>query len=87
MPKQSRHKHLTLMLLWQEYKEGEPSGDQYSQSCELYRHQRKKLDRSMRQEHRAGDKFFVDYSGMALPIVDASTGEGGKPRSSLGSWV
>lgn len=69
------HKHLTLMLLWQEYKEGEPSGYQYSQFCELYRQWRKKLDRSMRQEHRAGDKFFVDYSGSTLPIVDASTGE------------
>ena len=69
------HKHLTLMLLWQEYKEGEPSGYQYSQFCELYRQWRKKLDRSMRQEHRAGDKFFVDYSGMTLPIVEAATGE------------
>jgi transposase len=71
----SRHKHLTLMLLWQEYKEGEPSGYQYSQFCELYRQWRKTLDRSMRQEHRAGDKFFVDYSGMTLDIVEASTGE------------
>jgi transposase len=71
----SRHKHLTLMLLWQEYKEGEPSGYQYSQFCELYRQWRKTLDRSMRQEHRAGDKFFVDYSGTTLDIVDASTGE------------
>ncbi len=71
----SRHKHLTLMLLWQEYKEGEPSGYQYSQFCERYRQWRKTLDRSMRQEHRAGDKFFVDYSGMTLDIVDASTGE------------
>ncbi len=71
----SRHKHLTLMLLWQEYKEGEPSGYQYSQFCELYRQWRKTLDRSMRQEHRAGDKFFVDYSGTTLDIVEASTGE------------
>ena len=71
----SRHKHLTLMLLWQEYKEGEPTGYQYSQFCELYRQWRKTLDRSMRQEHRAGDKFFVDYSGTTLDIVDASTGE------------
>ena len=43
-----KHKHLTLMLLWQEYKEGEPAGYQYSQFCELYRQWRKKLDRSMR---------------------------------------
>jgi len=71
----AKHKHLTLMLLWQEYKEGEPGGYQYSQFCELYRQWRKKLDRSMRQEHRAGEKFFVDYSGQTVPIVDAVTGE------------
>lgn len=29
----------------------------------------------MRQEHRAGEKFFVDYSGQTISIVDASTGE------------
>jgi hypothetical protein len=29
----------------------------------------------MRQEHRAGDKFFVDYSGSTLPIVEAATGK------------
>jgi len=29
----------------------------------------------MRQEHRAGDKFFVDYSGQTTPIVDPSTNE------------
>jgi transposase len=71
----AKHKKLTLMLLWQEYKEDNPSGYQYSQFCELYRQWRKKLDCSMRQEHRAGEKFFVDYSGQTVPIVDTSTGE------------
>ena len=69
------HKHLTLMLLWQEYKAGTPDGYQYSQFCELYRHWRKKLDLSMRQDHPAGEKLFVDYSGTTVPIVDAATGE------------
>ena len=58
------------MLLWQEYKEGTPSGYQYSQFCELYRQWRKKLDLSMRQEHHAGEKFFVDHnaaSGLMEP--------------------
>ena len=63
------------MLLWQEYKELEPSGYQYSQFCELFRQWKKKLDISMRQEHRAGDKLFVDYCGQTLPIVNATTGE------------
>lgn len=29
----------------------------------------------MRQEHVAGDKVFVDYSGKKLSIVDRLTGE------------
>jgi len=68
-------KDMTLMLLWQEYKVHDPNGYQYSQFCELYRQWRKKLDLSMRQEHRAGEKLFVDYCGRTLPIVDAATGE------------
>ena len=58
-----------------EYKERDPKGYQYSQFCELYRQWRKTLDLSMRQEHRAGEKLFVDYCGRTLPIVDAATGE------------
>ena len=71
----TKHKKLTLMLLWQEYKEDAPAGYMYSQFCELYRIWRKKLDLSMRQEHRAGEKFFVDYSGQLVPIVVTETGE------------
>jgi transposase len=60
------HKNLTLMLLWQEYKECDPEGYQYSQFCDLFRQSRKKLDFSMRQEHRAGEKCFIDYCGHVL---------------------
>jgi transposase len=69
------HKNLTLMLLWQEYKEVTPDGFQYSHFCDLYRDWHKRLDISMRQLHIAGEKLFVDYCGQTLPIVDASTGE------------
>lgn len=67
------HKNLTLMLLWQEYKERDPEGYQYSQYCELFRQWRKKLDLSMRQEHRAGEKMFVDWAGDPIPIYDQRT--------------
>ena len=30
---------------------------------------------TMREEHAAGDKAFVDYSGKKVPIVDRKTGE------------
>jgi len=71
----TNRKNLTLMLLWQEYKESNPAGYQYSHFCTLYNRWHKKLDLSMRQEHRAGEKLFVDYCGQTIPIVDAATGE------------
>jgi transposase len=65
---------LTLMQLWIEYKERHPDGFQYTQFCEHYRRWRQKLDYVMRQEHRAGDKMFVDFCE-GLPIVNQGTGE------------
>ena len=29
----------------------------------------------LRQEHAPGDKLFVDYAGMTMPVLEASTGE------------
>lgn len=66
---------VTLELLWQEYKAQHPDGYQYSQFCQRYRDYKKTLDVSMRQEHRAGEKCFVDYTGMTMPVVDSQTGE------------
>ncbi len=37
-------KHVTLNLLWQEYKERHPEGYQYSWFCEHYRNWTGKLD-------------------------------------------
>ena len=70
-----RHKHVTLMLLWDEYKQGYPEGYQYSQFCDLYPRWRRQLDLVLRQEHRAGEKLFVDYAGDTVPIVDRHTGK------------
>ena len=65
---------MTLSLLWQEYKETHPEGLQYSRFCEQYRAWAGKLDLVMRQEHRAGEKLFVDYAGQTVPVVDRETG-------------
>ena len=51
-----RHKHLTLELLWQEYKQAYPEGYQYSWFCELYGRWVQKLDIFLRQEYRAGEQ-------------------------------
>ncbi len=70
-----KRKGVTLMLLWQEYKERHPDGLQYSRFCERYRQFAGRLDLTMRQTHRAGEKLFVDYAGQTVAVVDRETGE------------
>jgi transposase len=68
-------KNVTLQLLWEEYREAYPDGFNYSWYCELYRHWARKLDIVLRQEHRAGEKTFVDHAGQTMPVTDPGTGE------------
>ena len=70
-----RRKSVTLTLLWHEYKAAHPEGFQYSWFCDQYRAWTRKLDVVMRQEHRAGEKLFVDYAGQTAEVVDRRTGE------------
>lgn len=55
------NKHLTITLLWQEYKEQYPDGYSLSRYHELYSRWRGKLNVVMRQVHHAGEKLFVDF--------------------------
>ena len=73
--KELKRKGVTLALLWQEYKEKHPGGYRYSWFCHLYKSWAGKLDLVLRQEHRAGEKMFVDYAGQTVPIVNRVTGE------------
>jgi transposase len=69
-----RRKGVTLMLLWEEY-QAEYAGQRtwrYTQFCEHYRSFAKTLKRSMRQQHRAGEKLFIDFAGPTLPLSDGS---------------
>lgn len=75
MHRELRKKGVTLQLLWMEYKEKYPEGYQYSQFCEIYRRWAKRLDLSLRQEYRAGEKMFIDFAGKGIPIVNPVTGE------------
>jgi len=68
-------KSVTLFLLWQEYRETHLEGYQYSWFCDHYRNWRGKLDVVMRQDHRAGEKLFVDYAGQTASVVDNASGE------------
>lgn len=71
---------VTLQQLWLEYREGArarglDSAYQYSQFCVQYAGFKRKLDVSMRQVHRAGEKLFIDYSGKKPCVYDPQTGE------------
>ena len=68
-------KGVTLALLWQEYQAAHPNGYQYSRFCDRYGAWRATLDRCLRQEHRAGEKLFVDYAGQTVPVQDRQTRE------------
>ena len=67
--------HVTLDLLWREYKQTHTDGLEYSSFCQHYRKWASKLNVSMRQHHAPADKLFVDYAGTTIDVVDGSTGE------------
>ncbi|CAO0822867.1 hypothetical protein DFAR_3340027 [Desulfarculales bacterium] len=54
--------------------------DQYSWLCEHYREWSGKLGLVMRQEHRAGEKTFIDYAGQTVDVVVPLTGEVRAPQ-------
>ena len=68
-------KGVTLALLWREYVDQHPAGYQYSHFCERYRRHAARLDITMRQTHRAGERLFVDYCGPTVTVQDSRTGE------------
>ena len=69
------HKHLTLQLIWEEYRESQTGGYGYSRFCELYHRWNRNQDVVLRQDHPAGEKMFVDWAGDTIPIHDQRTGE------------
>jgi transposase len=55
--------HVALQLLWEEYREANPDGYRYSRFCELYQRWRRKQDVVLRQQHKPGERMFVDWAG------------------------
>src|SRR5580700_11322614 len=71
-----KRKHVTLLIVWDEYIAENPGGYSYSRFCELYRAFESRLPVTMRQTHAAGERLFVDYAGDGVPVViDRLTGE------------
>lgn len=70
-----KKKGVTLMLLWEEYKEKQPDGIMYTQYCERYRGFKKDNKLTLHKEHKAGEEMEVDWAGQTMSYVDATTGE------------
>lgn len=72
--KDRRH-HVTLRLLWVEWKADHPDGWNYSQFCHHYRAWLGTRDVVMRLSYAGGERMFVDFSGDKARYVDPATGE------------
>ncbi|KAF1024197.1 MAG: hypothetical protein GAK37_03179 [Pseudomonas sp.] len=71
-----RRKGVTRHLLWEEYCQRMPvRAYSYSQFCFRYQTWCQSQKRSMRQQHMAGEKCFIDYCGPTVPIINPATGE------------
>ena len=70
-----RRPSVTLMLLWEEYCDTTSDGFSYSWFCERYKEWAGRLKLTLRQVHVAGEKLFVDYSGLTMEVINGLTGE------------
>lgn len=70
-----RKKHVTLQLLWAEKRSVDEKFMSYSRFCDLYGTWKKGVDLPFRNNHKVGDKVFVDYAGQTIPIFDGSSKE------------
>lgn len=75
LTKELKKKGVTLQLLYEEYRAGNPGGYSRSRFYEKYRHYAKKLNPVMRFNHKAGDKMFEDFSGDRPQYINPETGE------------
>src|ERR1700755_2658959 len=69
-----RRPGVTLLLLWEEYRAGQPEGYGYSRLCDLYWDLRAGISPTIRQTHAAGRRLFVHFAGHTVPITDPLAG-------------
>jgi transposase len=70
-----RGRHVTLQLLWLEWRQDHPEGWGYSQFCQHYKDWLGGQDVVMRLSYAAGERMFVDFSGDKASYVEGATGE------------
>jgi transposase len=71
-------KNMTLTVVWEDYKEKNPDGYERSRFCQLFREWEGTTEVRMSQNHRAGERLWIDWSGQTAPLTDLETGEVGR---------
>ena len=66
---------VTKRLLWEEYISKHPDGVKNSQFKKYFADWKSRIIPSMRKEHIAGDKMYIDFAGEKLSIIDKNTGD------------
>ena len=70
-----QRKGVTLALVWQEGLDKEQWNCSYATFCRRYNQWRVRHQLSMRQVYKGGEKLFVDYCGVTVPLVNRDSGE------------
>lgn len=71
--KELKRTGVTLLRLWQEYRDEHPTGYGYSQFCYHFQMWRSSCELTMHLDYKAGEKAFVDFTGDKLSILDEQT--------------
>ena len=71
--KELKRKGVTKTLLWEEYKKKHPDGAGHSAFLFHFSQWKARKIPIMRQNHKAGDKLFIDFAGEKLAIKDRET--------------
>ena len=75
LDKELKKKGMTRQALWERYRAEHPDGLGLSQFKHYFSEWKGRTSPTMRMEHKAGDKLFVDFAGDKLQVIDEKTGE------------
>src|SRR5258708_37097662 len=68
------NKHVTLQLLWEEYREKNPDCYRYSRFCDLYRRWLRRQEVALRNLIQEGEKLFAQYAAATIPDQSVTRG-------------